>query len=405
MDRVYRPLFNAHTSDALFQTLTDELHGRVGPVPFRVAETPFFLTERLRARLVDSATAIVRELSEPAALAAMKRAVPAHYDVPNAPALPECVQVDFAITEGDWETGFTGGLDVRVVELQAFPSLYAFEAELAQAWSRTLGPIPELCGDWKCFFEGTFDENLERIRRTLLAGEDPEHVVLVDIEPGKQKTLPDFVATQKLFGVEAVCITKLKKRGNRLFREKNGREVPVRRIYNRVVFDELEAKKVTAPFDWRDDLDLTWCSHPNWYWIWSKVSLPYLSHETVPKTRFLSDPEIAHIGDLENYVLKPLHSFAGSGVVIDVTPDDIARIPEAQRDGWILQRKVTYAPAIEAPSGPGVKAEVRVMLLRDPNGTELRPLLPLVRLSRGKLLGVDHNRGMTWVGASVGLWK
>jgi hypothetical protein len=184
---------------------------------------------------------------------------------------------------------------------------------------------------------------------------------------------------------------------------KDGKKLPVRRIYNRMVFDELEQKGYRLPFDFRDELDVTWCSHPNWYWVWSKFSLPSLDHPAIPRARFLSElkemPE-----DLSRYVLKPLFSFAGAGVVIDVTPEDLARIPEAERDRWVLQEKIVYAPAFVAPDGGPVKAEIRVMLLRPPGAQKLVPHIFLVRLSRGKMLGVDHNKGHTWVGGSVGIW-
>jgi hypothetical protein len=170
-----------------------------------------------------------------------------------------------------------------------------------------------------------------------------------------------------------------------------------------MVFDELEVKKAVIPFNWNEELDLTWCSHPNWYWTWSKFALPSLTHPAVPQARFLSD--ITELpADLTRYVLKPLFSFAGAGVVVDVTDEDIQKIPFEQRANWVLQEKITYADAIKMPDGNGVKAEVRVMLARPPNGNDLIPVICLVRLSRGKMLGVDFNKGLTWVGGSVGIW-
>jgi len=243
------------------------------------------------------------------------------------------------------------------------------------------------------------------MRERIVGDHDPREVALVDYQPEAQKTLPDFIATKALFGVDWVCVTKLIKDGRRLFREVDGQRVPVRRIYNRMVFDELEAKKVEPPFQWGDDLDVTWCSHPNWYWIWSKFALPHVSHPAIPRARFLSELDELP-ADLSRYVMKPLFSFAGAGVVVDVTPEAVASVPEAARSGWILQEKIEYAHAITAPDGTGVKAEVRVMLMREGEGAGGRfvPLIPLVRLSRGKMLGVDYNRGLEWVGSSVGIW-
>jgi hypothetical protein len=184
---------------------------------------------------------------------------------------------------------------------------------------------------------------------------------------------------------------------------KGGRRVPVKRIFNRVVFDEILKKKPPIAFDWRDDLDLEWISHPNWYWLWSKYTVPFVDHPSVPRARFVADLEEVP-ADLSRYVLKPLFSFAGAGVVVDVTAEDIARIPENERASWILQEKIDYAPALITPEGVGVKAEVRMMFLRAPNEAEPTLLLNLVRLSRGKMLGVDQNANLDWVGGSVGIW-
>jgi hypothetical protein len=402
MDIPLRTHFNRAYADSVFTRYERILTDRLGPFPFRLAETPLFMTQELRQSLARSATEIVGALAEPETLAQLKKAIPARYDVPRMDALPHCVQVDFALTA---KPG--GGLRGQVVELQAFPSLYVLESDMSDAWATVLNTIPGLQGDWSCFLDIEKEKAIDIMRRTIVGDEDPAEVVLVDLDPESQKTIPDFIGTQKMFGVDYVCVTKLIKQGTKLFREKDGKLLRVKRLYNRMVFDELEAKGVTVPFGWNEELDVTWCSHPNWYWAWSKYSLPYLSHPAVPKSRLLSD-----VGepptDLENYVLKPLFSFAGAGVIVDLTRDALDAIPTPLRSNWVLQEKVEYAPAITMPSGEGVKAEVRVMLLRPETGAgsnALVPLLCLVRLSRGKMLGVDFNRGHTWVGGTVGMWR
>jgi hypothetical protein len=398
MDPHWRAPFNRAYSEAFFQKYMGLLTSQLGEFPFRVAETPLLLTHELRDWLARAATEIVGQLSEPKRLEVLKNAVPKERDVPGMDPLPNCVQVDFALVQGP-----NGKIEGRVVELQAFPSLYALMSMMAEAWGKTMNEVPELRADWTCFIGQDKKGALELMRRTIVGDQDPETVVLVDFEPENQKTSPDFWATQKMFGVDPVCVTKLVKRGHHLFRQKGGKEIPVHRIYNRMVFDELDVKGVKPPFEWRDDLGITWCSHPNWYWVWSKYALPFLDHPAIPKARFLSEfktlPE-----DLSRYVLKPLFSFAGSGVVIDVTKEAVDKVPADQRDGWFLQEKIEYAPAITMPDGNGVKVEVRMMLLRPPDAKTLTPILPLVRLSRGKMLGVDFNKNLTWVGGTVGIF-
>jgi hypothetical protein len=394
-----REAFNHVYSDALYADYTKRLEARVGSPPFRLAETPFFAPRALAARLEKHTREILALLSDPARIAEMQRAVPPQFDVPRQDTLPNCAQVDFAIVRGD-----DGQLDGRVVELQGFPSLYAFEVEQAAAWNDTLRDKPGFGEELLPFFGDLNRERaIARLRTVVCAGEDPETVVLLDLEPHAQKTLPDFVATAKLIGVEAVCATSLVREGRRLLRQKNGRTIPVRRIYNRIVFDELAAKKSALPFDYTEDLDVTWCPHPNWYWIWSKYSLPHITHPAIPQATVVAKlDEIPR--ELGRYVLKPLFSFAGGGVKIDVTREDLDRIPEGERGSWLLQRKIEYARELVTTEGAKVAVEVRVMCLRAPNEVALQPSWNLVRLSRGKMHGVDHNKDLSWVGSTVGLF-
>lgn len=400
MDPRFRTPFNRDYSEAFYADLLARFERRVGTsIPYRVAETPLFIPAGLRRYLARSAREIVEQVSRPELIAKMKKAIVPELDVPGMDALPNCLQVDFAIVRGP-----TGELEGRVVELQAFPSLYALMVIQAEVEAEAMRHIPELNRPWTLFFGGlTRDEFVARLRHAILAGEDPEHVILMDLAPEQQKTYPDFLATKELVGIDAVCPTTLTKEGKKLYREKDGRRVEVRRIYNRVVFDELTKKGVTLPFSYRDELDVTWCPHPNWYWTWSKYSLPYIDHPAVPRARYVS--ELTEVPkDLENFVLKPLFSFAGAGVIIDVTQADLDAIPEADRSGWILQEKIVYEPALPMPDGNGVKGEVRMMFLRAPDQDKLELVLNLVRLSRGKMLGVDQNKDLTWVGGSVGIW-
>jgi hypothetical protein len=402
MDPRYRSLYNAAYSDDFYAEYLRRLEAKVDtPIPYRVAETPFFVPDALRDRLAKHAREILTEITEPALVDKMRAAIPAHLDTPGMTAAPDCVQIDFAITKGE-----DGELDGKVVELQAFPSLYALMALKLQVISELMHErMRGLDRPWSIYYDdldhGRF---VARLRRAIVGDEDPEEVVLADLHPEEQKTYPDFVATRLLLGVDAVCPSKLVREGRRLFREKGGRRVPVKRIYNRIVFDELEKANLKLPFDYRDDLDVTWCSHPNWYWVLSKYTLPFVRNAAVPRARTLREIGRDVPENLADYVLKPLFSFAGAGVKVDVTKEDLAAVPDEQRDGWLLQEKITYHPGIPMPDGNLVKAEVRMMFLRTPEDAEPRLTLNLVRVSRGKMLGVDQNKNLTWVGGSIGLF-
>jgi hypothetical protein len=392
----FRRLFNEQFNDELYDSYRRDLTARLGaPFGFRLAETPVFLTDDFTRRATESANAIVEQLSQPNLIEQMKAAIPARWNTPGMDALPNFAQVDFAVVREN------GVLVPRLIELQGFPSLTAFQVVQRDAWNDALCGLSGLDADWSCWFSGHDRASfVELARRTIVGRHDPAEVVLLDIDPPNQKTVPDFAATKLLFDVDAVDPRELTLRGRKLYRG----DTPVRRIYNRIVFDELIAKEIELPFDYRDAIDVEWAPHPNWYWVWSKYSLPFLQHESVPRATFLSDLDRVP-GDLSGYVLKPLFSFAGGGVNVDPTPADLAAIPEPERHGWCLQEKIEYDPALEALDGGRVKIEIRMMFFRPDDEPRLTLAQNLVRLSRGKMLGVDFNKQFTWVGSSVALHR
>jgi hypothetical protein len=336
---------------------------------------------------------LIRQLvGNPEYLAKSELAVPAEFKVPNEPEHPMFVQVDFGLVRDA-----AGELRPKLVELQAFPSLYAYQGPLAEAYVEAYGLG---ASGLKYLLSGLESSSYrDLLRRAIVRDHDPQNVILMEIDPAHQKTLPDFLLTEKMLGVRTVDIVDIKKDGSRLYYERGGLRVPIERIYNRAIVDELERKNVKLNFDWRDELDVEWAGHPNWYFRISKFSIPYLQHASVPKTWFLdrlSDiPE-----DLENYALKPLYSFAGMGVVIAPTRADIAAIPAEKRPYYILQERMHFEPVIATPFGE-TKAEVRVMYLWL---DELVPVLTIIRMGRGLMMGVDHNKNMEWVGASAGFY-
>ncbi|HEX9982531.1 MAG TPA: hypothetical protein VGF69_04645 [Thermoanaerobaculia bacterium] len=394
MDVRFRELFNRQFTQEIYDSYQRELSARIGlPFEFRLAESPLFLPDDFKQKAINGARAIVEQLSDPATVERMKAAIPERWNTPGMDTLPSFTQVDFAVVrEGD-------ELVPKLIELQGFPSLTSLQVIQRDVWTETLQRMDGLDHEWSCWYSG-YDRAgfLELARRTIVGNHDPAEVILMDIDPPRQKTAVDFAATKMLFGVDAVDPTSLTKRGKQLFRG-NDR---VKRIYNRVVFDELINKRIELPFDYREELDVEWAPHPNWYWVWSKYSLPFLDHPSVPRATFVSELEQIP-DDLSRYVLKPLFSFAGGGVNVDPTRADVEAIPEAERHAWCLQEKIEYEPALRATDGGGVKIEIRMMFLRPDD--ESRPILAqnLVRLSRGKMLGVDFNKQFTWVGSSVGL--
>ena len=402
MDPRHRARFNETFSAERYAGYRADLSRRTGcPFGFRVAETPVFLPGEFRRACETTAREIVAQLSEPARIARMRAALPERWTYAGETPLPSFAVVDFAVARGPG-----GGFVPKLVELQGFPSLFAFQVMQRDAWAQAIEGLGT-GGDWSCWFGGrSRDDYLALLRRAIVGDCDPRHVALVDVDPAGQKTAADFAATKTFFGVDALDPRALIVRGRKLFRKDGaGREVPVERLYYRAIADELELRGVKLPFEPRDELDVQWAPHPNWFFIWSKSSLPFLDHEAVPRTRLLADVEELP-GDLStNYVLKPLFSFAGAGVNLAPTRGDVAAIPAHARGAWCLQEKIDYDEAVAVAGGGRVKLEIRMMFARPDREPHLELVTNLCRLSRGAMLGVDYNREQTWVGSTVGIWQ
>lgn len=391
-----RRQFNQNFTPGKYQQFVRRIDEACGThVQFRLSETPCFFPKELIDRMARDGETLIRQLVDsPAYRMKSNEAVPAQFKVPNEAPHPMFVQVDFGLVRDS-----NGELHPKLVELQAFPSLYAYQGPLAQAYLDVYG-LNSAEGNLRYFLSGLeTDSYRELLRRAIVGTHDPENVILMEIDPTHQKTLPDFLLTEKTLGVRAVDIVDIRKEGSRLYYERDGKRLPIHRIYNRAIVDELERKNLKLAFDWRDDLDVEWAGHPNWYFRISKFSIPYLKHESVPKTWFLDQLKEVP-ADLENYALKPLYSFAGLGVVIAPSKEEIAAIPVEKRPFYILQERLNFEAVIETPFG-GTKAEVRVMYLWL---EELKPVLTIIRMGRGLMMGVDHNKNMEWVGASAGLY-
>ena len=390
-----REEFNRNYTPQKYQNFLDSLAKACGtPIGFRVSETPVFVPKALLDQMAQYGRELVMQLlTSPKYLRVSDKTVPPEYNVPNETKRPMFVQVDFGLIRDG-----KGELEPKLVELQAFPSLYGYQAVSGQQYIDSFGLRPDL----GLYMSGLDHQSYSALMRELIVGNhDPENVILMEIDPEHQKTLPDFLITQKELGIAIVDILSLKKRGRKLYYSKDGREIEVQRIYNRCIVDELETKGITLPFDLREELDVEWAGHPNWYFRISKFSIPYLNHRCVPQTWFLDEnPSVPE--DNENYLLKPLYSFAGAGIKFAPTEADIDAIPAGERHNYIVQERMRFEPVIATPHGM-TQMETRIMYVW-PEGGELTPVLPLIRMGRGMMMGVDHNRNLEWVGGSSALW-
>ena len=386
-----RKKFNSEFTQKKYEAFLKDLNTSLKyPVDFRVSETPLFLSEDLKKKLLQACDELCKQVTNPDFKVKMKDAVPAHLNISAETDHPEFFVLDFAICKSE-----SGEFYPKLIELQGFPTLYGYQYFFEQILKKHFD-IPQNFTQY--FNNVSSDKYVKMLKDIIVADADPKNVILLEIEPEKQKTRVDFAATEKLLGIKEVCISDVIKHGKVLYYKKNGKEIPIERIYNRVIFDELSRTKAKFNFDLKEELNVTWAPHPNWFYKMSKYSLPVLKGEFVPNCFYLHDLT-SYPDDLENYVLKPLFSFAGLGVKIDVTRKMLDEIKDPEN--YILQEKVEYAPLIATPEEMA-KAEIRMMFI-----WQDEPILVnnLVRQSKGKMLGVDFNKNKTWVGGSTALHK
>jgi hypothetical protein len=398
----FRSDFNARFTPEKYEELKRVMAERTrSEIGFRVCETPCFFPPDLLQSMVTAGAELTHQLLDnPEYMKASLDAIPAEYRVPNDDAHPHFMTVDFGLVRDA-----AGALVPKLVEMQAFPSLFGYQPVFSEAMKEVYELDPAL----EYRFSGLDDAAYwSLLRETIVGNHAPENVVLAEIAPETQKTLSDFNVYEDRIGVLTVDVAKLIKQGRQLF-YKNGAGglVRIARIFNRVIVDELIRKQIKLPFDYRDDLDVEWAGHPNWYFRISKLSIPFLRHPTVPPAVFLDDWFEGKGSDLlpedrSQWVFKPLYSFAGAGIQFEPTQSDLEAVPYLERHNYLLQQRVHFEHTIKTPEGL-TQPEIRI-LYAWPDGGKLTAMTSLVRMGRGLMMGVDHNRDKTWVGSSAGLY-
>jgi hypothetical protein len=391
----YRDLFNSQFTDKKYQEFKDDIASDFDYAPtFRIGETPFFISNELKAQIIEGCSDVIKLIQQKDFKKLTEKSLELNHKVSNEDEHSTFLAIDFGICEEN------GAVIPKLIEVQGFPSLYNYQINLYEKFKNHYPFIKDLT---PFINDITPEEYLDILEDVICNNHPKENVILLEIEPEKQNTKIDFYYCRRDLGIPIVCVTDIIKKGKQLFyKNENGEEIRVKRIYNRVIFDELDLRTdLKLNFHFSDDLDLEWAGHPNWFFRISKFILPMLKGKYFIETTLLSDlkkiPE-----DLENYVLKPLFSFSGSGVIFHVKKEDIEAVVE--KELYILQKKVNYIPIVQSPDGK-VKAEVRVLCVWKKEDAAPTLLCNLVRLSRGEMIGVKFNKDKDWVGGTLGLFE
>lgn len=390
--RKYNEAFSQEKYEAYINELADVYPGQLD---FRLAETPVFVPKDFTDKMLSACESIIDVITQPEYRKQSEKAIPALLRVPNEDAHPHCICFDFGVCKNE-----KGELEPQLIEMQGFPTMFAWHIILPEVHAQHFW-TPENYSSYLNNYNKT--SYLQLLKKIILRNEKTENVVLLDIFPHQQKTRVDFYATEDFLGIRTVDLNDLIQEGKDLYYINKGKKTLIKRIYNRVIFDDLlqQPKEVQERGKiFQQELNVTWVPHPNWFYRLSKYTLPFINHPYVPETHFLN--EVSLPGDLENYVVKPLFSFAGQGVIIDVTKEDIDKIHD--KENWIIQRKVNYAAAIETPDEPA-KAEIRLFYFWEEGAARPVATNNLARLSKGKMIGVRYNKDKAWVGGSFCLFQ
>ena len=389
-----RNSFNQNFSEQKYAQLLSELNKDfVGAVDFRVAESPVFINAHCNKQMLDTCDYMIDTITHSDFQALTDASIPANKNVPQQTVHPHFLAFDFGICMNE-----KNEIVPQLIEMQGFPSLFGYQVLLDDAMRSSY----EIPAPFSAYYSGLNKTSyLQKLHSVIVGNHDPKHVVLLEIKPHTQKTRIDFYATAAFTGVTIVCITEIIQEGDTLFyKNSDGEKIDIKRIYNRIIFDELDQMPSEIREAGRilfENLNVEWAGHPNWFYRISKYTMPLLQHPNIPTSYYVNElvsiPE-----DLENYVLKPLFSFAGAGVIIDVTNNDIERL--ADPANWMLQKKVTYAPVIQTPTTPA-KVEIRILYLWEEGAARPFPAINIARLSKGKMIGVRYNQNETWVGGSI----
>ncbi|TRZ82173.1 MAG: hypothetical protein D4R91_04640 [Sediminibacterium sp.] len=417
-----RQKFNAAFSEKTHQNYLAALNTSFpNALDFTVAETPIFIDKAFTEKILATGDYVNQVIQSDRFNSITEPSLKNVPFFPKETPLPACIVMDFAIAINDQNE-----LVPALIELQGFPSLFAYEILQDDCIHKTY-TIP---AGFSPYLNGYTKEKYVAHLETILKGDtlidtkknldtnnqnvsdstkdtikhSNKHTVLLEILPHQQKTRIDFYCTEKYFNIPIVCITEIFVEETHLYYERDGKKIKIDRIYNRIVLDELknQTKEIQEKGALlQTNLNIEWVTHPHHFFKISKFLLPFLKHAYIPKTQFVD--QLTELPTaLEKYILKPLFSFAGQGVIIDINSGDIENIEGPS--GWILQEKVNYANCIETPTGPA-KAELRLFYFWDEGKQEYIATMNLARLSKGKMIGVDYNKNKQWVGGSLAYFE
>ncbi|MCC7523930.1 MAG: hypothetical protein IT250_03855, partial [Chitinophagaceae bacterium] len=271
-----REAFNRTFSSERYQEFLKDLESaHPGEIEFRVAETPVFADKAFTQKMLDACESIVDIICNPQFKAVTERAIPKNEYVPGETAHSHMIAFDFGICINKEDE-----LEPQLIEMQGFPTLFGFQAYYPEIIRKHF----DIPANYSHYLNG-YDQTsyLAMLNKLLLGSHAVENVVLLEIKPHEQKTRIDFYCTTDYTGIQPVCLTEVFAEGRDLYYLKDGKKTAIKRIYNRVIFDDLKAQSgMENAIDITQEWNVEWIPHPNWFYRISKFTLPFIDHAYVP---------------------------------------------------------------------------------------------------------------------------
>jgi len=218
-----RKWFNDNYSKEKYEKFLEELKGKhPGSIDFRVAETPVFVDKVFTEKILSACESIVDVITQPNFLAITKNAIPEDIQIKNENVFSHFIAFDFGICEND-----KGELEPQLIEMQGFPSLFAYQIWHDELTTRHFN-IPDT---YSAYLNGFNKESYLQLLKEIIVKDVPaENVILLELLPHEQKTRVDFYCTEDYMGIPIVCLTDLILEGKKLFYEKDGKKIEIKRI-------------------------------------------------------------------------------------------------------------------------------------------------------------------------------
>lgn len=260
MQQELRQKFNANFTEEKYLAYLKEIEDlHPGSLDFRNAETPVFVPKDFTQKMLIACDDIIDIIIQPNFKSLTERSIPKDILVPGENEYSDFIVFDFGVCENNH-----GELEPQLIEMQGFPTLFAFQAYHTD-YTRTFANVPPTHDAYLNNYHQ--DSYLQLLKEIIVGDEKPEQVILLEIYPEKQKTRIDFFCTEKMLGIKTVCLTKLIGEGNKLYYENDGKKIEIKRIYNRLIFDDLHKQKdLGSIIDFTHPWEVEWVSHPNWFY-------------------------------------------------------------------------------------------------------------------------------------------